>query len=352
MWSILERYKQNRARRRYLPGPRKRGSGTITKLALLALAFIMVIMAALQMRDGGSDTAALITAMREDAKPSLDVIADGAAARRLIFLADVPAAAAPKQLAAQLIDRLAHGSGLDIVALEIDAAEQTAIDRYLATPEEDASILLSRPRITHEAEGVSRAYTEVLRAVRRMNDELGADQQIRIVALDAPGWPPARALSPGAAAQLYGQRDSLMFAAIEPFLNVDPKARVLFFMGGLHALKDGTGVIQTGGTRTVETRPLAARLAALYPQDVWSVLVDATPSRLPGAAVAAYRGTAAGTILRDAGVPAGRGLHVGPAFNFSRQPIQVVEKPGIHFDLTPHDLDFTALADAYVYLGG
>ncbi len=351
MWSYVERYKQNRARRKFMPIPRRRGTGTITKIAIVALLLILAVTTVLQMRHGGSDTQAFVEYVRTEGTPAIEVIERAAAARRLVFLADVPSAAAPKVLAAQAIERLALGSGLDIVALEIDAAEQPYIDRYLNTPEEDASVLLTRPRIAHEAEGVSRAYLDVLRAVRRMNDKMGPDQQIRVLALDLPDWPAASAESPSEAARRFGMRDSVMLATITPFLDIDPKTRVLFFMGGLHVLKAGITVVQTGGTKTVETTGLAARLAALYPQDVFSILVDATPSRIPATAVSAYRGTAAGSVLRDAGVKSGSGVAMSPLFDFSRDPITVIEKPGIHFSLTPNELRLSGLADAYIFLG-
>src|SRR5690606_22491438 len=146
--------------------------------------------------------------------------------------------------------------------------------------EEDASILMARPRLIREAEGVSRAYMEVLRAVRRVNDELGADRRIRVLAIDIEGWPPGGGESPAAASQRFGQRDERMYEILKPALVADPQMRVLIFVGGLHALRGSTGVVQTGGTRTVETQWLASRLLADYPQDVYTILVDATPSRI------------------------------------------------------------------------
>jgi hypothetical protein len=352
MWSLVERYKQRRARRKFMPEPRRRGTGTITKIAIASLVLIVAAMAALQLRGGPSATTEFIRHVSAATTTGLEIIERASAAHRLVFVADVPSANAPKTLVASAIERLAKGSGLDVVALEIDADEQPYIDQYLATTDEDASLLLARPRITHEDEGVSRSYMDVLRAVRRMNDELGADRQIRIVALDLPQWPPASGESPSDAARRFGQRDSAMYAHIVPLLDQDPKTRVLFFVGGLHVLKSGNGIVQTGGTRTVQVDWLATRLMRDYPQDVYSILVDASPSRIPAPAVAAYRGTAAGPVLRDAGVKAGSALTLDSSFEFSRQPVNVVEKPGLHFEFSPHDLDFTSIADDYIYLGG
>lgn len=351
MWNPIEKFKQQQARRRFMPAGRRPTAATTRKAAIIALVLILSATAALQMRGGSTAAEDFAAAFARDAVPALDIVERAAASRRLVFLADVPSASSPKRLAADAIEKIAEGSGLDVVALEIDAAEQPFIDRYLATPSEDASIILSRPRITHESEGVSSAYVEVLRAVRRMNDKLGADRHIRIVAIDTEGWPPAGAVSPSEAAQQFGDRDTQMARTLQSILESDPKTRVLFFVGGFHAMKSGTGIVQTGGTRTVEITSLAARLLQSYPQDVYSILVDATPSRIPVATVAAYRGTAAGAILRDAGAKSGTGMTTGPAFDFVRNPIDVVEKPGIHFDLTPHDLTMQQIADAYIYLG-
>jgi hypothetical protein len=334
-----------------MPEPRRRGSGTIAKVAIAALVVIVAAMAALQLRGGPSATTGFVADARASTATGVGIIEAAAGAHRLLFVADVPSASAPKELVASVIEKLAKGNGLDVVALEVDSDEQPYIDRYLSTPQEDASILMARPRLLHEDEGISRSYLEVYRAVRRMNDELGADRQIRIVALDLAGWPPATSESPSEAARRFGQRDSVMYSNITPVLDADPKARVLFFVGGLHVLKAGTGIVQTGGTKTVEAVWLASRLARVYPQDVYSVLVDATPSRIPVTPVASFRGTAAGPVLRDAGAKTGIGLITGESFDFSRHPVTVVEKPGIHFDLSPQDLTFRALADAYIYLG-
>jgi hypothetical protein len=351
MRRIVEQYKQKRAREKFMPHARRQGKGTTQKAAIAALVLILAASAALSLRGRGSETDAFVAAVRENRMDALDLIARASQARRLVFLADVPSAATPKRLAAAAVERLAKGSGLDVVGLEIDAAEQPWIDRYLSTPEEDASLLMARPRLVHESEGVARDYAEILRAVRRMNDQLGADRRIRVVALDPAGWPPAGGESPSAAAQKFGQRDAAMANALRPVLESGPKSRALIFVGGLHALKSGSGTVQTGGTRNVETEWLAGRLGQVYPQDVFTILVDATPSRISSATVAAYRGTAAGPILRDAGIPTGTALLVTDDFDFMRSPIRVTDKPGIQFGLSPQDLTFSAIADGYIYLG-
>src|SRR4051812_19450593 len=124
MWSLVERFKQNRARRKFMPEPRRRGTGTITKFAIAALVLILAASAALQLRSGPSATTGFVKTAKETHTAPLDLIERAAQSHRLVFLADVPSATAPKDLMAHAVERLAKGSGLDFVALEIDAAEQ------------------------------------------------------------------------------------------------------------------------------------------------------------------------------------------------------------------------------------
>src|SRR5690606_58128 len=112
----------------------------------------------------------------------LDLIEAAARSHRLVFVSDIPTAVAPKQFAEQAIERIALGSGLDLVVLEVGSDEQPHIDRYLATTPEDPSILLSRPRAVREGDGSSRAFLDIYRTVWRINEQLGAARRIRIIA--------------------------------------------------------------------------------------------------------------------------------------------------------------------------
>jgi hypothetical protein len=353
MKNPLDSWRQRRTRRRYMPRVRTTKTGTVAKVSIGALVLILLAGALLEMRRGGGSDEALMEHARENRLDPLDLIEVAGRSRRLVFLADIPSAVAPKRFAAQAIERLALGPGLDLVVLDVDADEQPFIDRYLATAPEDASILMARPRAIREDDGASRSFVDIYRTVWRVNQELGAHRRIRIVAADVPGWPPTRATAPHDAARLFGQRDEHMIEAVsERALARNPNARVLFFVGGLHALKAGAGRLQTGGSRPVDMRWLAARLVERYPHDVFSILVDATPSRAATTAVVAYRGTAAADLMRRTGAGSGFALRIDDQLNdLSRSPIRTVSTTGVTFSFEPRTTRLTELADAYIFFG-
>src|SRR5690606_998602 len=173
-------------------------------------------------------------------------------------------------------------------------------------------------------------YFEIYRAVRRVNDQLPPERRLRIIALDDEDWPPKQALSPNQLAQRFGARDSAMQQRLQAVLERAPRAKILIFVSGLQALASGRARVQTGGTRTVETTWLAARLREVYPQDVFSILVDAPGAGTARPLVVAYRGTAAGPLLAEEGVGS-IGVSTRTGFDFSRQPIRLVSTPGIRF---------------------
>ncbi|MGH7506749.1 MAG: hypothetical protein ACRELX_13910, partial [Longimicrobiales bacterium] len=208
---IANRLRLRMARRRYMPRTRGGGSGTTAKLAIVALVAILAVAAALELRGGDGGERAFLEAAASSLVPPLDLVATAGRARRIVLLADIPGSSIPKRFAAEAIDTLARGSGLDAVALDVDAGQQQWIDLYLLTRPEDPSILLSHPAVLHDAEGTGRDYLEVYRRVWRLNDELGADRAIRILALGPPAWNRAGSVSPSGAARLYGQRDEQMF---------------------------------------------------------------------------------------------------------------------------------------------
>ncbi|HSJ23231.1 MAG TPA: hypothetical protein VK929_01020 [Longimicrobiales bacterium] len=353
MRNPLDSWRQRQARRRYMPHARTTKTGTIAKFSMVALVLIILAAALLDMRRGGGAEADAVAHVRENAVDALDLLVQAARSRRLVFLADVPSATAPKQFAAEAIERLATGPGLDLVVLDVSSDEQPFIDRYLATTPEDASILMGRPGAIREGDGASRAFVDVYRTVWRVNQELGAHRRVRIVAADPPGWPPARATAPHDVARMFGDRDGHMAEAVmQRALNREPNARVLFFVNGLHALKSGGGRVQTGGTRPVDVEWLAARMVQRYPQDVYTILTDASPSRVVTADVATYRGTQLADAMRRAGVQPGSAFRGHEALDaVSRTPVRVVGTTGIDFTMEPHTARFSDLADAYIYFG-
>ena len=354
MRSPLARWQQRQARRRFMPRAERSKTGITAKIGLTLLLLIILAGALLEMRRGRTGAErAFVQYARENALDPLDLLEVAGRSRRLVFLADVPSAPAPKRFAARAVERLAKGPGLDLVVLDVPAEEQPFIDQYLATTPEDASLLLSRPRAIREGDGASRDLVNLYRAVWRVNVALGAHRRIRIVAADHPGWPPSRAVSPHEAARTFGERDAHMVNALNARgLDRNPNARVLFFVDGLHVLKSGAGRVVTGGTAPVEVKWLAARLAEQYQGDVFSILVDATPSRVITTDAAAYRGTHLGDPLERAGVRTGIALRTAPPLDaVSRTPLRVVGTTGVEFMLEPRATPLSRLADAYIYFG-
>jgi len=182
MKSPLEWWRQRQARRRYMPHVEKSKTGITAKIALALLLLIVIAATVLEMRRGGGGAEGEFVAhARENALDPLDLIEAAGRSRRLVFLADVTSAAAPKRLAARAVERLASGPGLDLVVLNVPAEEQPFIDQYLATTPEDASLLLGRPRAIREGDGASRDFVDLYRAVWRVNASLGAHRRVRIV---------------------------------------------------------------------------------------------------------------------------------------------------------------------------
>lgn len=353
MRTPLDWWQQKQARQRYMPQPKRRSTGTTAKFAIVALIVIVALAVVLDLRRGTGAETALIEHAQASREDPLDLIEAAARSRRLVLVADIPSAAAPKRFVADAVERLARGPGLDVLALAVPSDEQPFIERYLVTTPEDASILLSRPRAVREGDGASRALLDVYRAVWRVNQELEAARRLRIVAIDHPAWPPETAASPRATAERFGQRSAHMLETLqERVLARDGRARVLLLVDGLHVLKSGGGRVQTGGAAPVEVEWLAAQLARQHPQDVYSILVDASSSRVIAPQVAAYSGTAAGAVMRDAGLGNGFALRLGAPFNeISRTPIRIAGTTGLDFQLEPRTAPMTDLADAYVYFG-
>lgn len=351
MINPVEWWRQRQARRRYMPEVRNRSAARTARVAMIALAVLIAAAALLEMRRAPGADAALTDYARESAAEPLDLIEAAGRSRRLVFLGDVPGSAAPKRLAGEAIERLAGSSGLDYVVLDVPSDEQPFIDRYLATAPEDPSLLLGRPDAVREGDPSSRALLDVYRTIWRVNEELGADRRIRVIAADLPDWPPRRGTAPSQAATLFGQRSEHMLQQVQDRgLSRNARARMLFLVDGLQALKAGGARLQTGGTRPVEAPWLAARLRELAPQDVYTVLMDASAGAA-GADVVAYHGTAAGAALRRAGVATGTALRVDARFDeLSRTPVDVRTATGVEFSLQGGST-FSELADAYVFLG-
>ncbi|HEX7120640.1 MAG TPA: hypothetical protein VF212_17740 [Longimicrobiales bacterium] len=347
--------KRGRRRARRLLGRRRLeiGSGWIVGAAALAVA--VGVTALLEGRRREADIRSLVAYARERRMEPVELIEAAGRANRIVFLGDVHAARAPKWLAADAIEALARGPGLDAVVLEIGADQQPYIDAYLASEPENATILFAHPRTLHQARGVDREFLEIYHRVWTLNNEFGPGRRIRILAADLPGWPPDRRLAPPVAARRYAARDAYMEQVIErEVLAGDPSARILIFMGGYHGLKHGGATLDVAGARPVRVTWLAARLQQRHPGEVFTILPDAPQGRAPRGDVVAYAATRAFDLLRsnlgDAG--ASFGLRVDERFDFLTAPILEADLPGLEMSLDPQEYTLKDVIDGYLFLGG
>jgi hypothetical protein len=330
---------------------RRLGPGGLAALGVLTV--IIVAAALLEGRGSRQEAAALAAHIAEHGGDPVEVIARAAMGRRLVLLSDIHASAAPKRLAADLIEALAEGPGLDIVVLEVESTEQPVIDRYLSGLQEDASILLASPGTLREQWGHPRAFLEIYRRVWQINQELGPARRIRIVAMDMPEWPPPRALQPREAATLYTRRSQHMAQLLErEVFGPNPRARVLVLVDGYQVLSLGGPEFVFGGGAPVSGRWLGTQLRAARPADVYSVLVDGVTRRPGYTAVASYVGTEAADILRRRAGGARRfAVPIDEHFDFIPSPVIPTSGAGMDLEFTPRGYRLGSVADAYVFLG-
>ncbi len=345
--------REERRRRRALLAPSRRWRlGTTGRLALAALALIALAFAVLGRHGPGRAQQAVLSYARSGHRPALDLVLAGARAHRIVVLGGEPDAPAARRFAAEVVQTMAKGPGLDVLAVPVSADAQPALDRFVNAPREDAGILLADPAALGASTG-GNGLLDLYRAVRRLNDELGADRRIRILAADLPAWAAGRPLSPHAAVQLYAERDAFMTNRIEAdVFEREPTARILVFGDGLHALR-GWATAATGGGRPLPFNWLAAHLEKRHPGDVFSVLTDAPEAAGAAPRVARYRGTRLYPVLRDGGgLPASFGLSIDAHLDALEQPIRVATAAGVELTLQPPDAHLSQMADVYVFLGG
>lgn len=349
MANPLNRMRYRNARRKYLPSPMRGGrTGWIAALLVVAIGAVTLL---LEIREGGR-ASAIVERLSAGGEDPLELVAAAGRSHRLVFLADVPGSATTKWLAAEAAETLARTSGLDAVVVAVDPVEQPWIDRYIDSADEDAAALVARPRALGANEGTGTDLLPLFRRIWLLNRELGATRRIRIVAADAPGWPPERALSPANAVSRFGDRDRQILDALESrVLARDPRARVLVFMDGLHVVRARYS-IETGGAAPVDVVPAAAAAAERFPGEVFSFLVDASVARGTNPPVASYRGTSVRDALRRAGIGgAWFGLHVDPAFGRVADIVSLTTMPGVTLTFRRPDAPLASAADAYIFLG-
>jgi hypothetical protein len=335
-------------RRAWIPSRKYGRLGVTGAFAVVAVAGILLVSWILDWR-GASAADRGIAELAIGAADPLELVTAAARTNRIVFISDIHNSAAVKQFAARAIADIVELSGLDAVVLEVGADLQPYIDRYLDRAPEDASALLTHGRTLREPGAASRAYLELYRTVWRLNQQLGPDRGIRVVAADLPGWSQASAASPSESARRMAEREEHMLQTVDTLLAMMPGARLLIFMTGLHGLKSGTVSFQTGGTAPVVVTPLAARLA--QSEKVYTLLVDAPTTAVTGREVAPYLGTRVAGVLEEAGVRRRFGLRVTSAFDHLRQPIREARTPGIEFGINPRDYRLRDVGDGYINLG-
>lgn len=329
-----------------MPRP-PRGRRTTTVVVGL-LAVIVLAGTALWLEVGATGPYQVLLEVAESgAEPAATLTAAGRA-HRFLFIADVPASDAPDRLAGATIESLARTVGLDAVVVAVSEDHQPLIDRYMAMEAEDASGLVARP---DAAGGPGTPLLPLYRRIRSLNQQLGAARSVRIVAADMPGWPPARAMAPAQAVLRWAERDAHMARVVSSrVLSRDSRARVVFFMNGLHALRAPIE-LRTGGTAPVPVMPLAARLAATAPREVWSALLDVPPVAASVPAVAVLVGSGARETLRRETLD-GRAfvVPVTSQFGAASDWLAVRTQPGVTFSLADPDVPLAGVVDAYVHL--
>lgn len=346
--TLTRRFRRRQFLRRRRP---PRWLNATAALSIAALVAIALLGGLLTRRGAAGAAAELIDHARKDAVPPVQLIVDGARTARIVVLGDVPGSVAAKRTAGDAVERLAAGPGLDGVVLDVDRRAQPYIDAYLEAPTEDASILLAHPEALPGPD--ADAYLAIYRRIFQLNRKLGADRAITITAAGTSDWPPDRALAPRADAERYARRGPAMAAVIEQqVFGRNPRARILAFVDGYHALKSGTGALAVGGGAPVPVRWLAALLEEAHPGEVFSVLQDGPAGGLRQGEDIAYMGTRAYQIFHDgAGLPAPFGLTANEAFHFLRQPIITTTPPGSQLMIQPAEYRLGDVVDGYIYLG-
>jgi hypothetical protein len=346
MWNPLRR-----SQKRTLTTRPKLGRLGVTGLFAVAALFVIFVAGWILDRRGASEADQRLAKLAQAAKePPLDLIERAARSNRIVMISDIHNSAAVKQFVAQAIARVATTSGLDAVILEIGADQQGYIDQYFDRAPEDASVLMSHPRTLREPGAATRAYLEIYHTIWTINQKLGPDERIRVIAADVEGSGAGDVQSPAEAAKWLSDRAEFMEQMIQQrVLSTIPTARILVFMTGFNVLKHGEIALQTGGSVPVNVTPLAKRLSGST-DEAYSVIVDAPSGGTTGRQVAPYVGTRVADILRELGVRKTFGVLITSEFDYLKQPLIERKAPGMEFSITPRDYKLRDVADAYINL--
>jgi hypothetical protein len=229
---------------------------------------------------------------------------------------------------------------IDLLALEVAAEQQGAIDRYLRSAPEDTTILLDNPRTLRSHWGLSREYLGIYRAVYRWNAG-HPEHPVHILAADLRGWPIAP-LTEHMATGGFANRDVWMAAAFRKVLEAHPGWRVLIFMGGYHGLKQIGGEVTLGRARDAFDHWFAGYLAE-DGIEVYSILTDARQDNGHGAT----------RVFDELARPAARpsfAVELDTTTDAIREPLYEVEQEGYHLEFRPSRFPLRTAVDALLLL--
>lgn len=261
------------------------------------------------------------------------------ARHQLVFLGDVHPLAEPKEIVRQVIARQGAGAAIDLLALEVAADQQPAIDRYLASVPEDTTLLLDNPKTLRAHWGASHEYLGIYRAVHRWNAG-HPEQPVHILAADVRGWPMPM-LSEGMAAGGFVNRDLWMAQTFEKVLEEHPDWRMLVFMGGYHGLKGVGGEVRVGRAHDRLDRWFAGYLADAG-HEVYTIITDARQT--------SGRGATRVFDQLSAGASGNFAVALDTATDAIRQPMYDIEEEGYRLEFLPTRFPMRTAADAMIVL--
>jgi hypothetical protein len=337
-----------RSRKRYMRQPlswQRGGAVALVVLAVIALAAVVLD------SEPAGELEPLVAYMEARGREPAQAIADAGRVARVVLLTDIRGLAAPKRVAAAAIQAMAEGPGLDAVVLAVSSDEQPYVDAFLSAPEEDATVLMSRPAAVREGSGDPRAMVDIYGAVYRANRELGAARRIRIIAVDVPGWPPPEGANPDEVARLYASRTEHMLARLDDeILGRIPDARLLVFLDGYMVLQRTYGEARFAGGEAVRVDWVGERLRARNPGQVRTVLLDAPAAAATGVArLPRYEGTVFHRGLRRE-LDRDLAVRITDAFAGVEDPVIETSSPALRLDIRPDTYTLRDAADVYVFL--
>ncbi len=269
-----------------------------------------------------------------------DFVLAALAEHPVVFLGDVHPLAEPKQILVQVLDRMDPARPIDVLALEVAAEQQEAIDAYLASTPEDTTILLEHPRTLRSHWGASHEYLGIYRAVWRWN-RAHPGRPVRVLAADLRGWPMAP-LTAAMAAGGFANRDEWMAQRFLRTLRELPGARTLVFMGGYHGLRAGGGEVTVGSVTATFDHWFSGWLEA-GGVPVYTILTDARQESGHGA-TRVFDELAATHTGRSFALP------LGEATDSVREPLHDVVLEGYRLGFRPERFALRTAADAMIVL--